>query len=152
MTEQPSSSIHGKSPRGNRRKGRELAVQALYQIEMTGDPSVRAVDEFLMHFEGVEPAKLFARRLVSGVISQCAAVDHLIEQSTDNWALSRMAKVDLIILRLATYELTFCPDIPSHVSMDEAIEIGKRFGTQESAAFINGILDQIAHRANSASQ
>lgn len=149
LTEHPSTNpVPAKSVRGTRRKGRELALQALYQIEMTGDPSMRAVDEFLKHFEGGDAAKVFARRLVSGVVSQTAAIDCLIEQSTDNWALSRMAKVDLVILRLATYELAFCPDIPSQVSMDEAIEIGKRFGTTDSAAFINGILDQIAHRTD----
>jgi N utilization substance protein B len=121
-----------------------LALQALYQIEITGDPSSGAVDLFLSHFEGTAQAKEFARRLVSGVVSQGPAIDRKIEQSTDNWKLARLAKVDLVILRLATYELVFCPDIPSSVSLDEAIEIGKRFGSDESATFINGVLDQIA--------
>ena len=130
---------------GNRRKGRELALQALYQIEMTGDRSSAAVDLFLSHFEGGPKAKEFARRLVSGVISQQGEIDHLIEQSTEHWKLIRLAKVDLMILRMATYELVFCPDIPLHVSLDEAIEIGKRFGTSDSANFINGVLDHVAH-------
>jgi len=133
------------SGQGNRRKGRELALQALYQIEMTGDASMRAVELFLIHFEGNPTAKEFARRLVSGVISERTEIDRLIEQATDNWKLGRMAKVDLIILRMATYELVFCPDIPLHVSLDEAIEIGKRFGTDDSPTFINGVLDQVAH-------
>ena len=100
--------------KGTRRKGRELALQALYQIEITGDPSVRAVDLFLEHFEGNAKAKEFARRLVSGVVSQRPALDQAIEQSTENWKLERLAKVDLVILRVATYELMFCPDIPTH--------------------------------------
>lgn len=129
---------------GNRRKGRELALQALYQIEITGDASGAAVDLFLGHFEGGPKAKEFARRLVSGVVSQRAEIDRLIEQCTENWKLMRLAKVDLVILRMATYELVFCPDIPLHVSLDEAIEIGKRYGTGDSAAFINGVLDHIA--------
>ncbi|MGH7830919.1 MAG: transcription antitermination factor NusB, partial [Candidatus Binatia bacterium] len=66
------------------------------------------------------------------------------EQSADNWKLTRMAKVDLTILRMATYELLFCPDIPMNVSIDEAIEIGKRFGSDDSPTFINGVLDQVA--------
>ena len=132
---------------GTRRKGRELGVQALYQIQMTGDASAAAVELFLSHFEGSANAKEFARRLVSGVISQRAEIDRLIEQSTENWKLARMAKVDLIILRIATYELVFCSDIPLNVSLDEAIEIAKRYGTVESAAFINGVLDQVAHSA-----
>ena len=142
---QDSQASHG--PKGNRRKGRELALQALYQIEITGDPSVAAMDLFLRHFEGNPKAKDFARRLVSGVVSQHAAVDRLIEQSADNWKLARLAKVDLVILRMATYELIFCPDIPSSVSLDEAIEIGKRFGSADSGTFINGVLDKFAQSA-----
>ena len=133
---------------GTRRRGRELALQALYQIEITGDASVAAVDFFLNHFEGKSKAKEFARRLVSGVVSQRTEIDRLIERCAENWKLMRMAKVDLVIMRMATYELVFCPDIPTAVSLDEAIEIGKRYSTEESAAFINGVLDQIA-RASS---
>jgi transcription antitermination factor NusB len=79
------------------------------------------------------------------VITQRPEIDRLIEQSTEHWKLMRLAKVDLMILRLATYELIFCPDIPLQVSLDEAIEIGKRFGTTDSATFINGVLDHVAH-------
>jgi transcription antitermination protein NusB len=130
---------------GIRRKGRELALQALYQIEITGDASAAAVDLFLSHFEGSALAKDFARRLVSGVVSQRPDIDRLIEKCTENWKLVRMAKVDLLILRMAAYELIFCPDIPLNVSLDEAIEMGKRFGTADSGSFINGVLDQLAH-------
>src|SRR5919108_4604913 len=129
---------------GTRRKGRELALQALYQIEITGDASGAAVELFLSHFEGSAEAKQFARRLVRGVITERETIDRLIEQSTEHWKLVRMAKVDLTILRMATYEVVFCPDIPLNVSMDEAIEIGKRYSTDDSANFINGVLDQVA--------
>ncbi|HEU4344474.1 MAG TPA: transcription antitermination factor NusB [Candidatus Binatia bacterium] len=129
---------------GTRRKGRELALQALYQIDVTGDASAAAVELFLKHFEGSREAKDFARRLVSGVVSQQAEIDRVIGKCTEHWKLLRMAKVDLTILRLATYELIFCPDIPLNVSLDEAIEIGKRFGSVDSATFINGVLDQVA--------
>lgn len=122
-----------------------MALQALYQIEITGDASGAAVDLFLSHFEGGAKAKEFARRLVLGVVSQRAEIDRLIDQCTENWKLARLAKVDLVILRVATYELVFCPDIPLNVSLDEAIEIGKRFGSADSATFINGVLDQVAH-------
>ena len=145
MAENEQESPAGHSGRGTRRKGRELALQALYQIEITNDPSVGAVELFLRHFEGTPQAKEFARRLVSGVVSQRPAIDRAIEQSTENWKLVRLAKVDLVILRMATYELMFCPDIPNAVSLDEAIEIGKRFGSADSAQFINGVLDQVAH-------
>jgi len=132
------------TPRSNRRKGRELAVQALYQIEMTSDPSVAAVDLFLQHFEGNAKAKEFARRLVSGTIGQRTEIDRLIDLVTVNWKLERLAKVDFLILRMATYELVFCADIPASVSLNEAVEIAKRFGSEESASFINGVLDNIA--------
>jgi len=130
---------------GNRRKGRELALQALYQIDITGDSSAAAVELFLSHFEGNQVAKDFARRLVSGVISQQAEIDRLIGRCSEHWKLTRMAKVDLVILRMAAYEVVFCPDIPVNVSLDEAIEIARRFGTGDSATFINGVLDQLAH-------
>jgi len=142
----------GASPKGTRRKVRELARQALYQIEITGDPSVSAVDLFLHHFEGNAKTKEFARRLVSGVVSQQAAIDRRIDGCTENWKLERLAKVDLIILRMATYEIAFCPDIPSPVSLDEAIEIAKRFGSADSAMFVNGVLDQIAQAPRSTTE
>ena len=137
---------------GIRRKGRELALQALYQIEITGDASMAAVDLFLNHFEGNPEAKEFARRLVSGVISQRMEIDEVIQRCTEHWKLMRLAKVDLVILRMATYELVFCPDIPLNVSLDEAIEIGKRFSTDDSANFINGVLDQVAQSSGAKSQ
>jgi transcription antitermination protein NusB len=129
---------------GTRRKARELALQALYQMDMTGDYSPRAIEFFLAHFEGSAQAKEFARGLVSGVLTHRTEIDRLIKQSTEHWKLSRMAKVDLMILRMASYELLFCPDIPLNVSMDEAIEIGKRYGSADSPTFINGVLDQVA--------
>lgn len=129
---------------GIRRNARELALQALYQMEVTGDRSPRALDLFLSHFEGGGEAKDFARQLISGVMDNRERIDAIIAKSAENWKLERMAKVDLLILRMATYELLFCPDIPMNVSLDEAIEIGKRFGSADSPTFINGVLDQVA--------
>ena len=130
---------------GIRRKGRELALQALYQMEIAGDTSPAALESFLSHFEGSGQAKDFARRLIAGVTVHQGEIDRIIDQCAENWKLSRMSKVDLPILRLATYELLFCPDIPMNVTLDEAIEIGKRYGSGDSATFINGVLDQVAH-------
>jgi len=143
LAENPTDSAFH-SPRTTRRKGRELALQALYQIEMTGDPSGAAVDLFLRHFEGSPKAKEFARRLVSGTVSQRAEIDRLIAAATEHWRLDRLAKVDFVLLRMAVYELRFCADIPMSVTLDEAIEIAKRFGSEESAGFINGVLDRVA--------
>lgn len=129
---------------GPRRQGRELAVQALYQVEVTGDASAKSLALFLSHFEGGVEAKDFARRLIAGVVEHRAEIDRRIEETAENWKLDRIAKVDLVILRLATYELLCCADIPVNVSIDEAIEIAKRFGAADSSMFINGILDKIA--------
>ncbi len=129
---------------GIRRKGREMTLQALYQIEITGDASRRALDLFFSHFGGSIKTKDFARSLVSGVLDHKDEIDRLIREAAENWKISRMAKVDLTILRMASYEMLFCPDIPINVTMDEAIEIGKRYGSGESATFINGVLDQVA--------
>ncbi len=102
------------------------------------------MDSFLEHFEGNTKAKEFARQLVGGAIHQRAELDRLIDRAVANWKIERLAKVDFLILRLAAYELVFCPDIPTAVSLDEAIEIAKRFGSADSASFINGVLDQVA--------
>jgi len=148
LSENQQATTAGHAAKGTRRKGRELALQALYQIEITGDCSGSAVELFLRHFEGNTQAKEFARRLVSGVVSQHGEIDRMIEGCTEHWKLARLAKVDLVILRMATYELVHCPDIPSSVSLDEAIEIAKRFGSADSANFINGVLDQLAQTHN----
>lgn len=113
-------------------------------MEVTGDLSGNSIDGFFGHFDSSARAKEFARRLVSGAVRHKGEIDPLIEEAAENWKLVRMPKVDLNILRLAAYELMFCPDIPMNVSIDEAIEIGKRYGSEESPNFINGVLDQLA--------
>ena len=138
--------FHGFEPMvGVRRKARELALQVLYQMEITGDPSPTGPDSFWGHFPSRAGARDFAQRLVAGTVEHRAEIDGLLEDAVENWKLGRMSKVDLIILRLATYELLFCPDIPLSVSIDEAIEIGNRYGSDDSPTFINGVLDQVAN-------
>ena len=126
---------------GIRRKARELAVQVLYQMEITGDPAPTGPDSFWGYFPSRPGARDFAQRLVAGTVEHRVEIDGLIENAVENWKLGRMSKVDLIILRLATYELLFCPDIPLNVSIDEAIEIGNRYGSDDSSTFINGVLE-----------
>ena len=128
---------------GNRRKARELAVQVLFHMEFNpGDPD----DTFDLICENFNKSKIirsFSRELVRGVHVNCRYLDRLIRQSSKNWRLERMSKVDRIILRLGAFEITFMDSIPPKVSIDEAVELGKTFGTGESGAFINGILDNI---------
>jgi len=128
---------------GNRRRSRELAMQVLFQIDINGDDSKEAVELFCGHFQVPKKAKPFFLELVDGVRARRDEIDRLLEQFSDNWKISRMSGMDRNIMRVAVYELLYCDDIPAKVSINEAIDIGKKFGTEQSPAFINGILDSI---------
>jgi N utilization substance protein B len=128
---------------GNRRRSRELAMQALFQIEMNQDNSREAIELFCKHFGVTENVKPFFLRLVEGVKEFQHEIDPLVERFSKNWKISRMSRADRNIIRIAVYELLYCDDIPPKVSINEAIDIGKKFGTEDSGAFINGILDSI---------
>ncbi len=147
---------------GPRRRGRECALQLLYQMEGASprpqghaDPAALDVDERLRsywaHFgEPDAPAaeseqwRAFAETLVRGVCADLTAIDALLGQASQHWRLERMSRVDRSILRIAVYELRHEPEVPTSVVLDEAIEIAKRFGTEESPAFVNGVLDRVA--------
>src|SRR3989338_8742245 len=129
---------------GTRRKARELALQVLYQMEMQG-AEPKAVLARLGTDGDVTPAiREFATDVVEGTYRNKKEIDDLIERHSTNWKLPRMAVVDRNILRLAVYELLYLHEVPTLVALNEAIEIAKRFGTENSSAFINGILDNIA--------
>lgn len=128
---------------GTRRISREQALQALFYMDMHRDPIEDPVSLFCRCFTHDKPAGPFFHRLVNGVQENRATIDKVIEQFSSNWKLSRMSSVDRNILRIAVFELLYCADIPPKVSINEAIDVGKRFGTEESGAFINGILDSI---------
>jgi len=120
-----------------------LALQALYAIEI--DPAgFRNSEGFWVAFEAEAHVLAFARELVQGVIANREELDRVITGKSRNWALTRMAKIDLNILRIGAFELLHRPDIPKSVTINEAIEIAKVFGTEDSPAFVNGILDEIA--------
>jgi N utilization substance protein B len=129
---------------GSRRKSRELAVQALFQLDMNpglrGEQSLAIFNE---NFPIAEDDRPFFSRLVRGVCERLKEIDRVIRQHSENWRLERMSRVDRNILRLAVFEISYCPDIPPRAAINEAIELGKYFGTEESGAFINGILDSI---------
>jgi N utilization substance protein B len=149
--------------KGIRRQGRELALKILFslpdheggsleqvfsdfwgQFEFREDVLGEAVDETV---KPVRPeVRNFAEKLVCGVSENLEQIDRALEEFSTNWALDRMARVDLALLRLAAYELLCCDDVPPNVVMNEAIEIGKLFGTGETPAFINGILDPLARK------
>ena len=127
----------------NRRKSREQAMQALFYIDRSKNDSEETIKLFCDNFTLSQEASPFFLKLVNGVIHTRQDIDPIIERFSSNWKMSRMSCVDRNIIRIAVYELLFCSDIPSKVSMNEAIDIGKKFGGEESGAFINGILDSI---------
>lgn len=130
---------------GIRREARELALQMLYALDANPSAGVNATLQTFReeHTEVVARVREFAEGLVRGVLEQRDAIDGAIRARSKNWALARMPRVDLNVMRLAAYELMFRPDIPKKVSINEAIEIARRFGDKESPAFVNGILDEI---------
>jgi N utilization substance protein B len=128
---------------GRRRKAREIALQVLYQMDVTGIPPAEAMDLFWRHFEAPEYARPFCTRLIEGTHEHLADIDGRIRGVSSNWSMERMAIVDRNILRMAVFELLYCRDIPPKVAINEAIDLGKEFGTENSGSFINGILDAL---------
>jgi N utilization substance protein B len=127
---------------GYRRKAREYALQMLYQYDLSRG-SEQLLDGYWRGKEITEDVKEFSNSIVEGVIKNLSMIDNKISQSASNWSIERMAAVDRNILRMATYELLFVNDIPAKVTLNEAIEIAKRYGGDDSGAFVNGILDRI---------
>lgn len=128
---------------GTRRRSRELALQALFQLDFDKGHPPEAVELFCKNFEVSKSAKPFFSHLVEGVLRHKDEIDQFIERFSSNWKISRMSGVDRNIIRIAVFELLYCDDIPFKVSINEAITLGKQYGTDESGAFINGILDSI---------
>lgn len=128
---------------GTRRLARELAMQALFSMDMRCAFSSEALADYRRCFSPSEQAMPFFRRLTGGVLQYIDDIDYVIERHSSNWKVSRMACVDRNVLRLAVFELLYCEDIPTKVSINEAIDIAKKFGASESGGFINGILDSI---------
>jgi N utilization substance protein B len=128
---------------GIRRRSREQALQALFYMDMNPNGSKENLELYCLNFGPAENSRLFFLRLVNGVLDYKHEIDAVIERFSDNWKISRMSGVDRNILRIAVFEMLYCQDIPAKVAINEAIDIGKKFGTSESGAFINGILDSI---------
>lgn len=145
---------------GARRTARERALQALYGMEMSRATPKEALEqawssasqdpEGKKDADADPAARNFALELVDGVSSNLQEIDELLQQHSHNWRLDRMSRIDRNILRLAVFELKHRADIPRKVTLNEAIELGKNFGTEESSAFINGLLDRIAVALNKA--
>jgi N utilization substance protein B len=132
-----------------RRRSREYALQILFQLDMTGKAFTEEVwNEFWEGIAEEADVKEFTRDIASSTLNHIKEIDEIIKRAAENWSIERMAIIDRNILRAATYELFFRIDIPASVAINEALEIAKKYSTEESAPFINGILDKIAHLEN----
>jgi N utilization substance protein B len=131
---------------GTRRRARELALQLLYQFELTDSPPEEMQAEFEEWRNSSESVREFADRLLRGTLDRLAEIDEELGQQTTHWRLERLAAVDRNILRLAMFELIFEAETPHAVVIDEAIEIAKKFGTKDSGRFVNGVLDGFVKR------
>jgi N utilization substance protein B len=127
---------------GNRRQSRERALQILFQLDIHGKTG-EWLEDFWVQHPASEEIKAFAERLVDGVVANRAELDKLLGSHATNWKVSRMPVVDRNILRAALYELLWMPDVPAKVTVNEAIELAKRFADDETKKFVNGILDKI---------
>ncbi len=129
----------GVNGRMKRRTAREKALQALFQIDVSNTEPSLAIEHVL---EG-EPSDDYLKRIVLGVVEEKAEIDNLIIGNLEKWTLDRLATVDRNLLRMAAFELKFCQEIPGNVILDEAIEIAKIYGDDQSSKFINGVLSKI---------
>jgi N utilization substance protein B len=118
-------------------------MQALFYMDANQDASPQMLERFCENFPPPKKVRLFFMKLVNGVLKAKPQIDTLIERFSKNWSMQRMACVDRNVMRIAVFEMLFCSDIPPKVSINEAIDIGKKFGTEDSGAFINGIIDSI---------
>ena len=134
-----------------RRKAREYALQLLFQVDFTSrELEKKDLEEFWSGKKESTEIREFAERLVKGTLDNLDEIDRIIEKATENWFLKRMAAVDRNILRFAAYEILHRKDIPSVVTINEALEIAKKYSSAEAASFLNGVLDKLAREAGKA--
>jgi transcription antitermination factor NusB len=133
---------------GTRRKAREKALQILFQLDFRDDDIEAICSKFWKGNRSGEKVREFANKLVKGAYANLDNIDRIIGSVVEHWSVQRLASVDRAILRCATYELFYMPEIPPKVTINEAVEIAKTFGTEESSRFINGVLDKIREEAD----
>jgi N utilization substance protein B len=133
---------------GKRRKARELVLKSLYSWEISGNEAEEVFNDLLSREELDPSSKLFAGGLFKKVVENQKKIDELIKENVQHWDFSRIAVVDKNILRMGICEFLYIEDIPLKVSLDEAIELAKKYGSEDSGSFVNGVLDAIAKKIN----
>ncbi|HMA97076.1 MAG TPA: transcription antitermination factor NusB [Polyangiaceae bacterium] len=129
---------------GARTTARESALQMLFAIDATEADVDDVIRDYWRETPGDAEGRAFADALVRGVVRSLSEIDRLITTASAHWRVERMTRVDRNVLRVGAYELARCPEVPRPVAIDEAVELAKRFGTEESSSFVNGVLDRIA--------
>jgi N utilization substance protein B len=129
---------------GSRTSGREAALQMLYALDVTGASVAEVITGYWRELPGDPEGRDFADELVRQVVEHTEPIDAAIRAASRHWRLERMTRVDRNVLRLGAYELAHCPEVPRAVIIDEAVELAKRYGSEGSALFVNGVLDRIA--------
>ncbi len=126
-----------------RRKARELALRMLYQVETAGEDPERALTKYCSLFPYQQDIVDYARLLLTGISAHREQIDEFIRKACEHWRIERIAYVDKNVLRIGVFEMIFSGDVPPKVAIDEAIEMGKKYGSEDSHEFINGVLDRI---------
>ena len=129
---------------GARRRAREAALQMLYAIDMTGVSAEQADHHYWDYLASGADGRDFASKLVAGWAENAEAIDEAIRKVSEHWRLERMPRVDRNVLRLGGYELMFLQEVPARVTLNEAVELAKRYGGEGSPGFVNGVLDRLA--------
>lgn len=142
----------------SRHRAREIALQMLYQYDTAPSAGSKVtlqnrelahdLSQHFEHFNVPQELREFVGQLVIGTLDKIPALDELLEKHTSNWKVMRMSSVDRSLLRMATYEMTFLSEVSPLIVIDEAIELAKQFGTEDSPSFINGVLDSIRNRSS----
>lgn len=132
---------------GARSTGREAALQMLYALEVSAEPAPRVLTHYWRETPGDPEGREYADQILIGVAEDLDGVDAAIRKASTNWRIERMARVDRNVLRLGAWELLHRQDVPRAVILDEAVELAKRYGSEDSGAFVNGVLDRIAENA-----
>ncbi|MDP8263302.1 MAG: transcription antitermination factor NusB [Candidatus Ancaeobacter aquaticus] len=130
---------------GKRRKARELVMKYLYQYEFNHDGKEEDIDFFFREMTIDKELEVFSKKLIIETLSKMSDIDIVLKKFVDNWDISRIAAIDRNILRMAACEMIYFDDIPPIVSINEAVDIAKKYSTSESGKFVNGILDKIKH-------
>ena len=130
----------------NRRQARECALEVLYRLDLVGDEPENTIAEILLRKNPSEEAETYLRRLVDATMGHQPEIDGVLRRHLTRWRLERLTVLDRAVLRLAAAEILYFDDIPPKVTLNEYIEVAKTFAGAESAAFVNGVLDRVAHQ------